>query len=50
MEQGPFGEALRQIVQDLSADPEVSTVLFFGSVQRGEGSPRSDLDFPAPVL
>lgn len=46
MWQAPFDQVLRQIVQEMSADPEVSTVLFFfGSVQRGAGSPHSDLDF-----
>jgi 8-oxo-dGTP diphosphatase len=36
---------LQHIVATATADPEVSVLLFFGSVQRGEGSPDSDLDF-----
>ncbi|HVA91065.1 MAG TPA: nucleotidyltransferase domain-containing protein, partial [Chloroflexota bacterium] len=40
-----FGRAVRRIVDDLSRDPEVTAVLFFGSVQRGEASADSDLDF-----
>ena len=40
-----FRRALGQIVAELSTDPEVTAVVFFGSVQRGEGKPDSDLDF-----
>lgn len=40
-----FIRALQCITDDLSADAEVIAAIFFGSVQRGEGSLGSDLDF-----
>ncbi len=40
-----FGRAFRKIVEDLAVDTEVTAVVYFGSVQRGEGNLGSDLDF-----
>lgn len=40
-----YSHKIRQIVEDLEADPEVTAVVFFGSVQRGERKRDSDLDF-----
>ena len=40
-----FRRTLGKIVADLSTDPGVTALVFFGSVQRAEGKPDSDLDF-----
>ena len=40
-----FVSAVRGVTNELSASSEVTGIVWFGSVQRGEGTPASDLDF-----
>jgi len=40
-----YEKALASVLAELRALPETDAVLFFGSVQRGEGKATSDLDF-----
>lgn len=45
-----FGQALGTVREELHARADVAALLFFGSVQRGQGKPGSDLDLAAITL